>query len=75
MHLCWLQGISQRKKKQSKESDEVVNEDGVVPKCPENFVDSLEKSSEKDLCEVSEEVLDFPLPNFIEGELDGVILR
>ena len=62
MNLCWFQGISQKEKK-----SKVVNEEGAVPKCrPGNFVDSLEKSSEKDLCEVSEEkVLDFPLPNLM----------
>ena len=60
---------SMREEAEQRKSDEVVNEEGAMPKCQENFVDSLEKSAEKALCEVSEEmVLDFPLPNLIEGE-------
>ena len=51
-----------------------MNEEGAVPKCPENFVDSLENSAGKDFCEVSEDkVHDFPLPNLIEIELDGAL--
>ena len=78
MLVTWNQ--SKKEEAEQRKSDEVVNEEGAVPECPENCVYSLEKSAGKDFCEVSEEkVLDFPLPNLIEreldGELDGMRLR
>ena len=55
MNSCYKRYVEQRK------SDEFANEEEAVPKCPDNFVHSLEKSADKDLCEVSEEkVLDVP---------------
>ena len=39
---------SKKEEAEQRKSDEVVNEEGAVPKCPENFVDSLEKSAGKD---------------------------